>query len=592
MARSLSFTDPGLFSHGQWPGGYPAILRFAVLHLGAQPVKVGRVLSWVSAMCAVWAVGRLAVLAGAGTVGCLVAMAVLLANPVFLEMGVTEGTEMPAAALMLLSLIPLAASARTGTVTSRAAFRSGVLLGAAYMFRYTAMVFMPIGVVFVAAGSARRWVATLLFLCGFVIMTFPQLLQSTLAHGNPFFNQLAFNTWLGLNVGEKSPTNWSLAPPDASLFGIVVSDPIRFARHWAGEVWGFLVSGTGWPRAFNALVVASSVMVLACRRISLALRLLLLAAAYGPVFATALAFFIPRHGLVPVLGLSVVTGSGLALMLAGNSLSSRNAIRRTITAAGSLALICLLAHGARSFAGRTTLEFYARLDGLAKDLGIQRERAMTNIGLLVDLENPWLTQYDDLGPPWVALSVEDLLTRGRRKADPAFVIIDHHAFWGDYGSVVLETAAGGSDLIPVYVQDSLGVYMARPGGTGDAAVDSMELAPGVLLLGHTWVWRGERLVVYLYWSATKPLADRCTVDVRLVDADGRKVAAHEGEPELGTYPTTCWEVGKVVADAHILEVPAWVDRGEVEVCLVNMADSSRQRCSLWPVWRGGRTALP
>jgi hypothetical protein len=124
--------------NGLYPVGYPALL-WAVQALVGDVLLAGKLLSALAGALAVFAVARL-VGAGAG-------LAVLASAPL-LTFGSTEGTDAPAAALLLLALL---AGAR-----GRGAL-AGLALGGALLCRYTAAAGLPVLLLAMGGGwRARR----------------------------------------------------------------------------------------------------------------------------------------------------------------------------------------------------------------------------------------------------------------------------------------------------------------------------------------------------------------------------------------------------------------------------------------------------
>jgi hypothetical protein len=76
---------------------------------------------------------------------------------------------------------------------------------------------------------------------------------------------------------------------------------------------------------------------------------------------------------------------------------------------------------------------------------------------------------------------------------------------------------------------------------------------------------GDALTLTLVWRALAEMDISYTVFTHLVDADGRTVAQHDGVPAGGTYPTTLWASGEVVADAHVLDLPADLSPGALQL---------------------------
>lgn len=66
---------------------------------------------------------------------------------------------------------------------------------------------------------------------------------------------------------------------------------------------------------------------------------------------------------------------------------------------------------------------------------------------------------------------------------------------------------------------------------------------------------GAALDLTLQWKADRPTSYPYTVFVHLVDADGNLLAQSDSIPVGGTWPSTCWEPGALVADAHRVPLP-------------------------------------
>jgi hypothetical protein len=65
---------------------------------------------------------------------------------------------------------------------------------------------------------------------------------------------------------------------------------------------------------------------------------------------------------------------------------------------------------------------------------------------------------------------------------------------------------------------------------------------------------GARLRVRLVWRALEEMGQDYTVFVHLEGPDGAVWAQHDGGPVGGTYPTSHWRGGELVADDHELVV--------------------------------------
>jgi hypothetical protein len=68
-----------------------------------------------------------------------------------------------------------------------------------------------------------------------------------------------------------------------------------------------------------------------------------------------------------------------------------------------------------------------------------------------------------------------------------------------------------------------------------------------------------------------------TVFVHLVDRNGAVRGQHDSPPMDGTYPTTLWQPGEFVTDAHLLTLPADLPPGDyvLEVGLYRVETGTR-----------------
>jgi hypothetical protein len=89
---------------------------------------------------------------------------------------------------------------------------------------------------------------------------------------------------------------------------------------------------------------------------------------------------------------------------------------------------------------------------------------------------------------------------------------------------------------------------------------------------------GETLTVTLHWEALAPPDDAFVAFVHLWrPGDPLPLAQHDSPPRLGWYPTTVWQQGDAVLDAHPLEIPADLPPGRYPLWagLYRAADGTR-----------------
>jgi len=99
-----------------------------------------------------------------------------------------------------------------------------------------------------------------------------------------------------------------------------------------------------------------------------------------------------------------------------------------------------------------------------------------------------------------------------------------------------------------------------------------EFEGGIVLLGYDLSpgphQRGEQIRVTLYWQATTPVLERYKVFTHLLGkmynaATGNFLwGQHDGEPVDGTYSTTLWRAGVVIADTHSIPIASAAPTGD------------------------------
>jgi hypothetical protein len=91
-----------------------------------------------------------------------------------------------------------------------------------------------------------------------------------------------------------------------------------------------------------------------------------------------------------------------------------------------------------------------------------------------------------------------------------------------------------------------------------------DLVPGAS--GETSVEAGSTLHVTLYWQARRSPQGDFSVQVRWVDTAGYAWLGMENRhPVGGTYPTSRWREGEIVADYYALYLPPALDPGEYQL---------------------------
>lgn len=104
----------------------------------------------------------------------------------------------------------------------------------------------------------------------------------------------------------------------------------------------------------------------------------------------------------------------------------------------------------------------------------------------------------------------------------------------------------------------------------------------IRLFGYDYSGRdlhpGDTLDVTLYWQALHINLPPYTVEVHLVDEQGRVLAQADSRPVNGTSPTTDWQLGQQVIDTHTVLIPANIapNSYQIHVSLLDEITGLRQ----------------
>lgn len=85
-------------------------------------------------------------------------------------------------------------------------------------------------------------------------------------------------------------------------------------------------------------------------------------------------------------------------------------------------------------------------------------------------------------------------------------------------------------------------------------------------LDRVEVRANDHLQINLFWEVLRPFTRNYTVFVHLArPSDGQPVAQHDSPPQGGKRPTTGWQSGETIIDAHELVIPNGVRPGSYEL---------------------------
>src|SRR5690606_25580933 len=97
--------------------------------------------------------------------------------------------------------------------------------------------------------------------------------------------------------------------------------------------------------------------------------------------------------------------------------------------------------------------------------------------------------------------------------------------------------------------------VAPPHTSGEVTVGKT-LGNHARLLGYTIEGHpspGATINLVLYWEALTPMERNYQVFVHLYD--GNMWTQHDGAPDCDIQPTSGWEPGAIIRDAHLLQLP-------------------------------------
>lgn len=161
------------------------------------------------------------------------------------------------------------------------------------------------------------------------------------------------------------------------------------------------------------------------------------------------------------------------------------------------------------------------------------------------------------------------------------------AVWLDFGAYErfgrepVAWAGGG----PAYKVGPVAIPAATLPGQPTVAAE-IEFGDGLRLSGYDLPGQaaaGGSLTVALHWQTERAPLPAYTVSVQVLDAAGRLVAQHDGQPVGGEYPTTVWVKGERVVDRHAVTLPKDLPAGEYAVHVVVYPSGGGERL---PVTRG------
>lgn len=230
------------------PFGYPLLL-WLITYLSGDAFVSGKIIAGLSSITVLGVTYLLAkrLFEPQTALLCMLALPV---TSLFAGHTMLVGTDMPALALLLISLYLL--TAHLGSDLVRIVL-AGALGGLSYLVRPSAIVLIPAIVAWIARqrdlDTPGRKKAAFAYALSFLLVITPQLTINWAQTGSPFYNSRAKDVWMDI----YGNWDWALWPTigEISMLDVILMDPLRFLANWAGNLLATLRhSPIDWPLAW------------------------------------------------------------------------------------------------------------------------------------------------------------------------------------------------------------------------------------------------------------------------------------------------------------------------------------------------------
>lgn len=557
-AMRLSWSEKKSLVHGFYPLGYPFLMRLAITH-DVDALRFGQFVAYLGGLLALISVFGISHQRRAGIAFPTMVGLLLISNPVFLRHSTYEGTDIPATGLQMVALLFLLPIRRDNSLRriTLLSLGAGLSLGFAYLIRYTSLMFFPVAALYILGTLAKRprraIVLEALFLFGFCVAAAPQIIPSLIVQHQPFYNMQAKNIWFGLYGNSDYVLNWPKVADDISLYDVFMLDPGGLSSHWSQEAFKAFSSLLLWPRSLHLLWIVGSGLIIFDRRIHLTGRLLLLAFLFLPIFATSLAWLLPRFLLV---SLCIQTYS-IALVVW--TLIERLPQKKATPAGLMLAMVIASAGVLQSpeiidWLHEPINPYPARVNSLLRLAGMDDPATVaTNDGELHAFDTPARTRYEQL---YLFLpkpaSVDELLSLPQA-TNWRYLVLNYRSGYGDYSAIHDGAIQDKSRLVPLSTDESATIFCILPCAEDEMLADDIVFENGMELTGHRLRGTGGHFALYLRWRSQRPLDRSYRISVRLIDRAGTVKFQSDNQPQVWTYPTDRWKPHETVLDFYNFE---------------------------------------
>jgi hypothetical protein len=604
--RASQFAEGDLsgldWAHGLYPFGFPLLLWAGVRWLGLNALRTAFALSALGGVLGLLGAFALVRRLSGSYALALISQVFLACLGQYLYYGSAESTDMLASGLLIVSLAVLACADQR----RRWVLVAGLVAGASYLIRYTASLTILLCAIYLfslaLAKRDRAWaIAGGAFVLGAVVGASPQLIASAIVKGNPLYSNQGHNLWFTLTGSVDYLGDWNAIPMDISILDVVRQYPRQVFDHWRLEFGNFWITDTvnflGKP--LYALLQAGFLFTVLWRD-GLNKRARFLVGLYAAGHLALLAFMrLDKRFLLVVMPLFVFGAIYfLWQMLPGRAQAGRYQI--PIRWPVMLALMVWAAAYPWGFrSSNDTDERTIQVSNVLHAAGMQSFRQVLSTELyLQDVADPFNRRFVQAAFTVPKLESQQELLNLLRDRGYRYFIYDKTTGKRLYPNLanLQFPDSRPAGLAPIFAPESgdLAVYRVLQSDNPTWRPVDASLADSVRLIGYESLvseaqprGRGQQLGVYLYWRTDQPLSQRYKVFVHVVNAEGKLVAQHDGEPQIGAYPTDKWEPGQVVCDFHSASLDHSLPSGSYSIRAGLYDEDSGKRL---PVLNAGRNA--
>ena len=293
-------------------------------------------------------------------------------------------------------------------------------------------------------------------------------------------------------------------------------------------------------------------------------------------------FFHPRYLLICAPAWAILLAAGLRQI---------GMCHRAIWAMGLIFVIAASTYALQSYYFDETFHKgqYGRMMAYVKSHAQQNDLLLLNNPLQMGL----FDYYQPTGVEARYLSRDALIDAERTDQELSHLTAGHARVWlvmfgnpAEYDPLYRAeswlAAHGSKAFYQGFIDATLSLFVLTQAGE-QAAWQPLQANLGnkVMLSGYhintTRISAGDTLLLTLTWQALADMDKSYTVFTHLLDKDNQVWAQMDSVPVGGTYPTSEWSVGEVVADNYALLVPQNAPAGEyiLEVGMYELATLQR-----------------